>query len=109
MEFEVIVVRREGKVIPRWQWAFGKRPRGHLIVEDVEDKALNRITRVARLMRTDSRDPPDPLPLYDATLVHASPAWIVITGFEQLDPMPGVTTPQDFAQSWICRSPRDDG
>ena len=104
MEVEVIIVRRDGKVIPRWQWAFGKRPRGHLIVEDIADKELNRTTRVARLQRTDKHDMPTPLPLYDVTLVHASPAWLVLTGFERIDPMPGVTPCQDLAQSWVCQA-----
>lgn len=107
MEVEVLIVRREGKVIPKWQQAFGQRPRGHLIIKDERDKELSRITRVARLHRTDavSERVPDPPPLYDAQIVHACASWLVLTGFERFDPMPGVTPRTDFAQSWVCRDP----
>jgi hypothetical protein len=96
MQFQVIPVRRAGRVQPRHvMWA--GLVVGELRVSEVRDEETSRTLRVACI-----QDPAgqDLLRLLDATLVSVHRGWWTMTGWERVaDPNLGGTLA--YQQSWI--------
>lgn len=96
MQFQVIRVRREGRVQPRHvMWA--GQVVGELRVADQRDEETSRHVRVARVQDPAGRDL---LQLLDATLVSVHRGWWTMTGWERVDDS-DVGGPRAYQQSWI--------
>jgi hypothetical protein len=97
MEFDVLLRRREGRLLPRHvMWS--TRVRGDLFITDEHDKELNRHVRTAVLRDRSFNVVAGPL--HDMVVVSAKPDWWTMTGWER------VAVSHDggacaFQQSWI--------
>jgi hypothetical protein len=98
MEFKVIPLRREGKLIPRHAIWSGQVI-GDLYVAEERDIELNRAVRIANIVQPSTRAQLLPS-LHDAILVAAKPDWWTMTGFERArDAI--ATNSQAYLQSWV--------
>ena len=97
MEFDVRPVRREGKLIPRWQVG-SLRVRGILSVQEERDAVCNRIVRVARLQ--DAKGADLLLPLKDVELVYLRHDHWTMTGYEHA-PLDYTEGSVGYQQSWV--------
>jgi hypothetical protein len=97
MEFDVWPVRREGKLIPKWQVA-PLRLRGILTVGEERDDVSHRLVRIARLQ--DSKGKDLLLPLRDVQLICIRPYHWSMTGYEH-KPLDYTEGSVGYQQSWV--------
>ncbi len=108
MFFELIRVREKGWVLPRHRLATMPRLRGLLSVDEQLDQSLNRTVRVAVFIDTRTKRPiAEVLPLFDVTLLRATPEYISLSGFERIHDMLAQRD-YDYAQSWVLYSTEDE-
>jgi|GEM_PF-3155799 len=98
MKFEVFRVRRDGRVMMRFERS-AQTWRGHLVVREERHEELHRLTRVASLVGDDGLPVEGLPPLYDAVLLSAHLGHWSMTGFERIEQMGGRHI--DYAQSWV--------
>lgn len=96
MQFQVIPVRRAGRVQPRHVMWSGQIV-GELKVAEVRDQETSRTLRVASIQDGAGRDL---LQLMDAVLVSVHRGWWTMTGWERVDDS-DVGGPRAYQQSWI--------
>jgi hypothetical protein len=95
MLFFALKQRRDGRVIPRHAIHPGADcVHGELRVADGKDPVMQRLCRVARLVKPNEPTVDLLPPLKDATLLYVDHARFVITGFEQ-------SLDRDYAQTWM--------
>jgi hypothetical protein len=98
MEFRVVPLRREGKLIPRHAIWSGQVT-GDLYVVEVRDVELNRAVRIANVVQPTTHAKLLPS-LHDAILIAAKPDWWTMTGFERA-PDSIASNSQAYLQSWV--------
>ena len=97
VEFAVLLMRYQGRPLPRRELANREPVVGDLRIEQVYDDTLNRHIATAKLFDPHRPIAPGQLPiLRDPVLLAMSPQAFTLTGFERID---GV----DYAQSWLVR------
>lgn len=95
---DVLRLRAEGWVLPRFRLAFLRPVRGCLVVREEPIPELNRHVMTARLQDA-SPVPADLLPpLRDAVLRHMKPTEWVLTGFERIAVLDREI---DYVQTWL--------
>lgn len=93
MKFHVLLQRREGRMIPRWQMGAVHSIYGELTIADDKDAQLNRRTLTARLKDQNGKDL---LPrLLDASVLYVNHNTMVISGFETS------FDERSYAQTWM--------
>lgn len=96
MQVKVVRMRDKGVEHDRRVLGHLAAHRGMLVIMDVSDQGLRRLTKVARLMQGgDVRHE-----LVDAHILWAHDGKFVLTGFERHPNADGKLT--DSAQSWLC-------
>lgn len=98
--YDLLRVRRDGMLLPRWQLGSLAPARGVLTVRDTYLKDLGRHSMVATLVGMDKV--PD---LVDVTLLETLGEHLVLTGFERSDDRSGNRV--DYAQTWLLRASQD--
>lgn len=100
MEWVLITTRREGRVIPQWQFAGGaNRTRARVYIEQRYQRDLNRYMPVAKAL-----DSAGQRELLDVKLIDLSGDRLVLGGFERVETLLG---PADYIQSWVLLMPQD--
>lgn len=98
LSVDVLRLRAEGWLLPRFRLAFLCPVRGSLVVREEPVPELNRHVMTARLQDA-SPVPTDLLPpLRDVVLRHMKPTEWVLTGFERVT---AVDRETDHAQTWL--------
>lgn len=95
MRCNVVLVRKSGAPVPRWQLGSLPVHRGNLVVLDEYQKDLGRYSRVADLVPADSQGAR--LRLFDVVLLGTNSSWLSLAGFEREE---SGTTYADHAQTW---------
>lgn len=84
---------RDGKQIPRWQYAQLKSVVGELRIQEGNDEYLRRHLRTAHLVQDQGREVIPPL--IDAAVLWIKDNRMIISGFERGDMLP------TYAQTWL--------
>lgn len=104
MQFEVVRVRKDGVLVPRWQLSQQPVYSGFLSVSEIHIPSLARTSIVAKLIPEAGAGiaPPD---LYDMRLLSSNSSYLTLTGFEIGETMGGQEV--HYMQSWfLTPSPR---
>ena len=100
MIYELVRVRDQGWVLPKFRQALLDRVRGHLAIDEQPDPVLNRTVRVATLLDTKTLLPLDIPALIDPTILKAAKSFMVLAGIERIhDPLQNKDF--EYAQSWV--------
>lgn len=101
--YELLRVRKAGWLVPRYQHAFGRPPRGALSVAEEYVPDLHRHSLVAKLLApcTGTLMVEIP-PLFDVTLLRWSCDLISLTGIERVEDEKGLKV-LDCAQTWVLQ------
>lgn len=92
---KVVLVRRAGMPVPRWQLGSLPAHEGHLVVKDEYQKDLGRYSRIAELLpATGERTQ---LRLFDVVLLGTNSSWMTLAGLERVVQPNSYT---DHAQTW---------
>lgn len=91
----VVLVRRLGVPVPRWQLGSLPSHVGQLIVRDEYQPDLGRYSRVADLVA--NQDPGQKLRLFDVVLLGTQGTWLTLSGIER--ELKG-SSYADYAQTW---------
>jgi hypothetical protein len=91
----VVLVRKGGAPVPRWQLGSLPAHLGDLVVRDEHQPDLGRNSRVAELLNRP--DGGSPLRLFDVNLIGTQSSWLALSGFERED-LGGRYA--DHAQTW---------
>lgn len=91
----VVLVRRQGVPVPRWQLGSLKAHVGQLCVRDEHQVDLGRTLRVADLLSQPERT--RLLRLYDVMLLGTQGDWLTLAGYERED---RGSSYADHAQTW---------
>jgi hypothetical protein len=99
LSVDVLRLRDEGGLLPRFRLAFLRPVRGQLVVREEAVADLNRHALTARLLDGSVAPATDLLPpLVDAVLRHMTANEWVFTGFERIDKFDRRI---DYAQTWL--------
>lgn len=90
---EIVLIRTDGVLAPRWQ--LGNLPvlRGELVIRDEQVPDLGRSSKMAFLAGLEHSPR-----LYDTVLIGTQGAWLSLSGFERVD-LGGRWA--DYAQTWL--------
>lgn len=91
----VVLVRRPGVPVPRWQLGSLPSHMGQLIVRDEYQADLGRYSRVADLVANQDRG--QKLRLFDVVLLGTQGTWLTLSGVER--ELKG-SLYADYAQTW---------
>lgn len=92
---KVVLVRRSGMPVPRWQLGSLPAHEGHLVVKDEYQKDLGRYSRIAVLMPASYER--TRLRLFDVVLLGTNGSWMTLAGLERVLQPNSYT---DHAQTW---------
>ena len=91
----VVLVRRQGVPVPRWQLGSLPANVGQLVVRDEHQTDLGRNSRIAELLNRPDGGPT--IRLYDVILLGTQGTWLSLAGLEREDRGGSYV---DFAQTW---------
>lgn len=92
---KVVLVRRAGMPVPRWQLGSLPAHEGHLVVKDEYQEDLGRYSRVAELRPATYAS--TQLRLFDVVLLGTNSSWMTLAGLERvMQPSSYI----DHAQTW---------
>lgn len=101
MLFNVTRLKVEGAILPKWRTALLPAILGRVVIRDYRDDIGNRWMRKALLLDPMTGREVDGFPpLLDATVIRWESDYIVITGFERIQPNGLVERLFDYQQTW---------